>query len=146
MRVSEIIDKVSSGDLVYVVSPMNIRWNSMRFEQTSIVYATYVVVESESVDLWGNHRTTYLKIVDSPVGTKNYPRTLSNGHDEYQCFKTKEEAEIWKIIELQDLEKRVNHHIELIKEKTSKKIKSLKRKERFDEYMEKYPDKFLKVL
>lgn len=145
MRASDIIEKSNLGDTVYVVKPMLIRWNSMRFEHTSIVCAKYVVVLPKDVGFWGN-TDNMLKAIDLPDGTKNYPSYISSSDKEYQCFYTPEEAEVWKVLELQDLEHQVDEHIATLKEKTKKKIKQLKQKEKFDEYLEKYPDKFLKVM
>lgn len=147
MNVRDIVDKNAIGTHIYVVKPMRISWGSMRFENTNIVYATYVVVESGGTPgLWGTNVSPILKPVDLPEGTKKFPTFLNRNDDEYQCFLTPEEAEIWKVIELQDLEDKVVKHIELMKDKTKRKIKKLKQKERLDDYFQKYPEKFLKVM
>ncbi len=146
MKVRDIIDKTSVGDEVFVVRPMNIQWKSMRFENTSIVYAKYVVSEDITPGLWGTNAKNILKAIYLPEGTKQYPPYLRSDNIEYQCFKTKEEAEVWKVIELQQLEKQVEQHIQELLEKTQKKIKKIKIEENFDKYFEKYPEKFLKVM
>jgi hypothetical protein len=146
MNVGDIVNKANPGDEVFVVQPMIVRWGSMRFENTAIVQATYVVGDDPDNGLWGNNRTHHLKAKELPTGTKKFPqRIYTNDHD-FQCFFTREEAEVWKIIELQDLEQKVEDHIIELKKKTQKKIKTLKRKEKLDEYLEKYPEKFIKVL
>ena len=146
MKVSEILDKTSIGDEVYVIRPIIIRWNSMRFENTSITYARYHVVEESNPSLWGSNASNMLKVSYLPMGTKQYPVQLCRDNLEFQCFKTKEEAEVWKVLELQRLESHVEKYIAEMLEKTKKKIKKIKVEESFDEYMEKYPEMILKVL
>lgn len=148
MLPKEIINKASVGDKVYVVKQTVIRWNTMRFENTNIIYGTYIVEER----LHKNHNGTtiinrYLSSIDLPKGTKTYSSVISERiTDEYQCFFTPEEAEIWKVVELQDLEKKVEDHIEKMRLKTIAKIKKLKQKEKLALYLDKYPDQVIKVL
>lgn len=146
MLVRDILDKVSIGDEVFVVKPIKIRWESMRFDHTNIIYAKYVVIEQMTPGLWGTNSTNFLRVVDMPSGTKQYVTNIFSNNTEYRCFLTKEEAEVWKVLELQNLESIVDEHIKTLREKTQKKIKKIKLEEQFESYLEKYPDTFLKVM
>lgn len=146
MKVIEMLSKTSIGDEVFVVQPMIVRWESMRFENTNIVYARYVVSERTNGGLWGTNAENWLVAVDMPEGTKKYPQHILMDDPVFQCFKTPEEAEIWKVIELQGLEKKVDDHIVALREKTQKKITKLKATENLEKYFTKYPETFLKVI
>jgi hypothetical protein len=146
MKVRDILDRVDVGTEIFVVKPVVIRWESMRFDYTKIVFAKYVVVENTSTGLWGTNSENFLKVVDMPEGTKQYTPNIMSNNIDYNCFLTKEEAEVWKVIELHNLEKVVDDHIKTLREKTQKKIKKIKVDECFETYLEKYPDAFLKVM
>lgn len=148
MLVREIIDKASYGDKIYVIKPITIRWSSMRFENTNIVYATYILNEQEHMSPYGGntiHRS--LKSIDQPKGTKTFPTVITTTMStDFQCFFTPEEAEIKKILELKDLEKNVEDYINELRQKTVNKVLQLKQNERLTEYLTKYPEHFIKVL
>ena len=146
MKVHEMLEKTSIGDEVFVVHPMTIRWNSMRFENTSIVYATYVVEQRSDGGLWGSNLENWLVAVNMPAGTKKYPQRILMDDPTFQCFKTPQEAEIWKVIELQGLEKQVEEHVVSLLMKTQNKIDKLKAAENLEAYFDKYPETFLKVI
>ena len=145
----EDLKKISVGSEVYVVKPILIRWSSMRFENTNIIFATYILEEKIRKNFLNGNDCIFhqLKSIEKPKGTLNYPDIIySNGSSNFKFFLTKEEAEIWKVIELQSLENQVEEYIKEMRKKTLKKIKSLKRKEKLNSYLEKYPEKVLKVL
>lgn len=146
MLVRDILDRVQVGDVVFVVKPIKIRWESMRFDNTNIIFATYTVKNQLSLGLWGTNSSNYLTVTDCPAGTKQYMTNIFSNNNEYQCFLTREEAEVWKVLELQNLESMVDDHIKTLREKTQKKIKKIKLDEHFESYLEKYPDTFLKVM
>lgn len=139
MLISEMLKKVSVGDEVYVLKPLNIKWKTMRFESTNILFATYVVEQ---------HRVTglCLQAKHRPKGMLSFPTTMTGLYSEYQCFFTQEEAEVWKVVELQSLEDKVERHIAEMREKTLNKLKKLKQKEKLEHYLQKYPEHFIKVL
>ena len=147
MKVSEIFEYAKVGDYVYVVKPIFIRWSTMRFENTKIVYGTYVVDEPPATTFWNNTDCS-LTAVNLPTGTKKFSTSLSvyGPTNLYECFLTPEEAEVWKIIELQNLEQKVEEYIEQLNKKTQNTIKKLKNKEKLEAYLEKYPEAILKVI
>lgn len=146
MNLAEILNVSEIDDIVYVVKTIKINWTHMIFNSTKVVVAEYKVEPFNDPSLWGAHRSNHLVYSKLPEGTKNYPSYFNIDHNEYQFFKTQKEAEIWKILELQDLENKVNEYITKLQEKTNKKIKSLKKSEQLDEYIEKYPEIILKVI
>lgn len=145
MLLRDIIDDVPVGTIVYVIKQITVQWESMRFDNTGIICGEYIVTERETQNLWSTN-DNYLKAVNLPRGTKQYVTNLFSTNNEYQCFLTREEAEVWKVLELKQLEERVDSYIKLLKEKTEKKIKKIKIEANFEEYLEKYPEVFLKVI
>lgn len=143
MRISDALDKFDDGQTLYVVKEIDIRWDTMRFLNTTITPATYAITISGST-LWDSRKV--LTKVNLPSGTGQYSDKLTSSATKYRCFKTQKEAEVWKIIELHQLEDKVEKHIDDMKKKTKNKIKKLHQKEKFDEYLEKYPEEFLKVI
>lgn len=146
MTVNEALDKFPSNTKLYVIKTLNIRWNAMRFENTSIVSAEYIVLESENTALWGSNKSNILSATNLPEGTKNFLSTIDRFSKGYVCFTSKEEAEVWKILELQNMNSLVDDYIIQLKRKTDLKIKKLKHQEKLDEYLIKYPEVFLKVM
>ena len=143
MKISDALDKYEDGKVLYVVKEIDIRWDTMRFLNTSITPAKYVV-SSEGTTLWAPVKS--LRQIEAPKGTKNYLGKLDTKNVEYRCFQTEKEAEVWKVIELQSLEETVDEHLAEMRKKTKAKIKKLKQKEQFEDYLEKYPEEFLKVM
>lgn len=143
MKLTDALDKYEDGRILYVVKEIDIRWDSMRFLNTTITPAKYVV-DSEGTTLWAPVKN--LRKIDSPAGTGSYSSKLTASDKQYRCFLTEKEAEVWKVIELQGLEEKVDKHIEDMKIKTKKKIKKIHQAEQFEEYLEKYPEQFLKVI
>jgi hypothetical protein len=143
VKISDAVEKYEDGKILYVVKEIDIRWDTMRFLNTTITPAKYVV-DSEGATLWAPVK--HLRKIDSPKGTGLYSDKLSSTDTQYRCFQTPKEAEVWKVIELQNLETKVDEHLEEMKKKTKNKIKKLKQKEQFDDYLEKYPEEFLKVM
>ncbi len=146
MTIDAALKKYSVGTELFVIKEMVIRWNTMRFDNSNVVCGKYVVIELDNSSLWGSNKVSILKAVDLPKGTKNYPKNLHSFLKEFHCFTSKTDAEVWKILELQDLEQKVNNHITLLKEKTLKKIKNIKQNKKFDNYIEKYPEVFLRIV
>lgn len=144
MTVSDVLKKYPIDTKIFVIKKIKIHWSSIRFDNTNITPATFVIAYDQNQSFFNS--LTILKLIDSPLGTKSYHTRLTGHADEYECFKTQEEAEIWKIMELQTLEQLVNDHIDSIKIKTEKKLKAIKTKEKLDEYIQKYPDLVLKVM
>jgi len=142
MLAKKILKNAHIDDMIYVVKPIIIRWNSLRFDNANIIYATYIVEQAQN----GVLENKCLKFITRPTGTKNYDREINNNNSEYQCFLTPEEAEVWKVLELQEIEDKVENYISTLREKTLNKIKKIKQKEKLSEYLEKYPSVFLKVL
>ena len=62
-----------------------------------------------------------------------------------QVTKTKD-AEVYKVLEFQTLEDKVDAYIDQLKEKTAKKLKKLKHQEKLEDYILKYPESFIKVM
>lgn len=145
MLLRDIIDDVPVGTIVYVIKQITVQWESMRFDNTGIICGEYIVTERETQNLWSTN-DNYLKAVNLPRGTKQYVTNLFSTNNEYHCFLTREEAEVWKVLELKQLEDRVETYIKTLKEKTEKKIKKIKIEANFEEYLEKYPEVFLKVI
>ena len=143
MTPTEAINKYDIGTTFYVIKEVDIRWGSIRFYNTNIIPAVYISYPSEELSLYGNN--VQLIKVDSPKGTKNYPDNFFKD-EKFHCFLTAKEAEVWKIVELQGLDKIVENHLEELKKKTTKKLKDLKKTINLDYYMDKYPDELLKVL
>ena len=145
MLLKDLIDDVPVGTIVYVIKHIVVQWESMRFDNTGIICGEYIVTERETQNLWSTN-DNYLKAVNLPRGTKQYVTNLFSTNNEYNCFLTREEAEVWKVLELKQLEERVDAYIKTLKEKTEKKIKKIKIEANFEEYLEKYPEVFLKVI
>jgi len=148
MLAADLLQRASIGDKVYVVKPMEIRWKTMRFESTNIIYGTYVVAEVNNNGLWSGQPQLKmcLKATHLPKGTLSYPKSIMNFEKYFQCFFSTKEAEIWKVVELQSLEAKVEAHIEEMRRKTLTKLKKLKQKEKLEHYLQKYPEQFIKVL
>jgi len=143
LKISEAVDKYEDGKILYVVKEIDIRWDTMRFLNTTITPAKYVV-DSEGTTLWAPIK--HLVKIESPDGTGQYSSKIGSKDTSYRCFQTEKEAEVWKVIELQNLEEKVDEHLEEMKKKTKNKIKKMKQKEQFEDYLDKYPEEFLKVM
>lgn len=144
MTVSETLEKYPLDFEIYVIKKMKIHWNSIRFDNTSVEPAKFIIAP-KSVQTFYSMNTILLNSDTSKYN--NYNKWIDEKNDsEYECFLTAEEAEIWKILELQELDTLVNTHIESIKKKAEKKIKSIKAKQNLDEYIQKYPELILKVM
>lgn len=147
MTISEAVDKFPIGTIVYVIKELNVKWATMRFENTNIVCVEYMVSSPERYSaLFGTHATNVLSTDRFPRGAGNYNRYLERGTKGYLAFKTREEAEIYKILELTKIEEKVNEYIDTLKKKSENKIKQIKKIEKLSEYLEKYPEVFLKVM
>ena len=127
----------------FVIKEIDIRWGSIRFYNTTIEPATYVVAPTPDPTFYGVNKQ--LIKVASPDGTGLYPQNFSVDKT-LHCFLSAKEAEVWKVLELQGLDDIVEQHMEQLKLKTTKKLKTLKKKIKIDEYIEKYPEELLKVL
>ena len=143
MTISTALDKYEDGKILYVVKEIDIRYDTMRFLNTTIQPAKYVV-DSEGTTLWAPVK--HLIKLDSPDGTGQYLPKLSSTDIQYRCFQTEREAEVWKVLELQGLSEKVDKHINEMRSKTLKKIKKIHQAEKFEYYLEKYPEEFLKVM
>ena len=143
MTPTEAVTKYDIGTTFYVIKEVDIRWGSIRFYNTAIVPATYVSYPAAELSLYGDN--IQLIKVDSPKGTKNYPDNFYTD-ETLHCFLTAKEAEVWKIIELQGLDKMVSDHLAELEIKTTKKLKELKKTINIDHYIDKYPEEMLKVL
>lgn len=143
MKIVDALDKFADGTILYIVKEIDIRWDTMRILNTTIVPAKYVV-DSEETSLWAPVK--HLKRLELPKGTGHYIDKIYSSNKEYRCFQTETEAEVWKVIELQGLDNKVDDYIETMKHKVKKKIKSIKQHEQFDNYLTKYPEQFLKVI
>jgi len=141
--VDKILKKSDLGDTIYVVKPITIRWQTPSFDNTNVVCAKYTVVE-QILSFW-NKPEKILAAYDLPRGTKRFNKCIYNYDRFYQCFFSAEEAEIWKIMELQQFETMVNQHIEIIKTHANKKIKKIKQ-QKFNERIEKFPETVLKIM
>lgn len=145
MLASEILEKTKIGDKIFVIKPIEINWKNIRFSNTSITYAEYIVSDSVDVGFWSNS-FNILKCIHTNEGTKNYPNFITNKDLTYQCFFTAKDAEVYKVLEFQTLEDKVDAYIEQLKEKTAKKLKKLKHTEKLEDYILKYPESFIKVM
>ena len=145
MLASEILEKTKIGDKIFVIKPIEINWKNIRFSNTSITYAEYIISTSVDVGFWSNN-SNVLKCIQTNEGTKNYPDIITSNNTLYQCFFTAKDAEVYKVLELQTLEDKVLAYIEQLKEKTAKKLKKLKHQEKLEDYILKYPESFIKVM
>jgi len=143
MTAQEAIGKYEIGTKLYVFSEVDIRWESIRFYNTGLEPSVYIID-------WYNEPNFYssslqLIRIYAPDGAKRMHKNFSVD-EKYHCFLTREEAEAWKIVELNGLEERIESHLETLKIKTKKKLSSIKKKIKFDEYVEKFPSEVLKVI
>lgn len=147
MTITETVDKFPIGTIVYVIKELNVKWATMRFENTTIICVEYIVSSPERYSaLFGTHATNVLSTDNFPKGAGNYHRYIERGTKGYLAFKTREEAEIYKILELETIQEKVDDYIETLKKKSENKIKQIKKIEKLSEYLDKYPEVFLKVM
>lgn len=126
--------KRADGSSIYAVIKVDIKWASMRFYNTAIDVARYSIVHDKCLIL-ENGSSKFLNRIDHTNSAANM-----------EFFTTLEEAECFKILELNEIEKKVDEHISDLRSKTLRKLKKLKEKEKLDEYIQKYPHHMLKVV
>ena len=88
MLASEILEKTKIGDKIFVIKPIEINWKNIRFSNTSIAYAEYMISASVDVGFWSNN-SNVLKCIQTNEGTKNYLNIITSNNTLYQCFFTK---------------------------------------------------------
>lgn len=139
MRCTKIFDNLQIGDELFATKSIDIKWGSMRFYNAHIEPVTYTVRNDKKLDI--SYRPKGVGGFPTPIDQRIYTN-LSNLY----LFSTKEEAEIWKLLEWNNIEERANEHFEEQRKKIHTKIKKIKHTEKLNDYIEKYPDKLIKVM
>lgn len=139
MLAGNIIEQSSIGDTVYVVAPVTIRCKTLSFRNTKLIQGIYTVFETAQA-------SKHLQSVTLPPGTKLFEARILTTDMYYQCFSTVEEAEVWKLIELQTLDAQVEEHLKNQATRAARLLKKVAQKKKYAQYLAKYPELFLKVL
>jgi hypothetical protein len=77
--------------------------------------------------------------------TKKFPKILDWEYEEkYFCFLTEEEAIVWKLLHIQEMQQKVMNSLKTTVESMNKKFKRLNIQKKIQNYSDKYPEHFLK--
>jgi hypothetical protein len=148
MELYNALETMNVGDFVFVAceTTMYFDLDVIRFDnikETSV--AKYMIdTDKNNNDPLLRERLVFVKN-DNRKETKKFPKILDWEYEEkYFCFLTEEEAIVWKLLHIQEIQQKVMNSLKTTVESMNKKFKRLNIQKKIQNYSDKYPEHFLK--